>query len=456
MLYTILFWTAAVAGLPVAGAGLLLSPKLRKTAVKRLGLSRAAGPDSSGPYSSGPYSSRLGFSGKPIWVHALSVGEVRSVVSLAKSLCKNRPSAGMVFSVSTLTGFEMAQKELPELSKNIFFFPYDVPFLIKKVIKKINPRLVVMAETDVWPHFVSEIKRRDIPLILVNARLSDGSFAGYSRFRFFFKRLFSNFSAIAVQSDLDAARFKALGVPPEKISTAGNLKFDPLFDAGEKTPAQTLAKSVGVPVGPTVFLAGSVHKGEEPMILNVFKRLRRMNPNLLMIMATRNPARAKAARRLFEKAGFSSVFLPGAPAIDPKKNDPKKNVAHGKKWDAAFVDRIGWLRCLYGLADVAFVGGSLVEKGGQNPLEPAAFSTPIIFGSDMSDFAEISAMLLENGGAIQVHDAHGLYDAATALLSDPENARSVGKKAHEVFAGRQGALSRTLRLIDRTLDRAKS
>ena len=436
MFYTILLWTVIVLGLPVAGAGCLLSVKLRKTAVKRLGFSHAALPC---------------FSGKPIWIHALSVGEVRSAAPLARRLYKNDPARSIVFSVSTLTGFQMAQKELPELSKNIFFFPYDVTFLIKKVLNKINPRLVVIVETDIWPHFVSEVKRRGIPLILVNARLSDGSFAGYSRFRFFFKKLFSHFSAIAVQSDLDAARFKSLGVPSENISVAGNLKFDQPFDAQEGARAQAIARKMGLAPGQKIFLAGSVHKGEEPLILDLFKRLRRMDPNLFMMMATRDPGRAGGARRLFEEAGFSSVFLSEAARAESAKDGHVngKKWGNGKKWDAAFVDRIGWLRGLYALADAAFVGGSLVKKGGQNPLEPAAFSKPIIFGSDMSDFAEISAKLLENGGALQVHDADGLYDAAKALLSDPEKARRVGTKAHEVFVGNQGALDRALRLIGR-------
>ncbi|QTA91016.1 3-deoxy-D-manno-octulosonic acid transferase [Desulfonema magnum] len=417
VLYNILFFIGMTLSFPLILLIVLLSDKRRKTVLQRLGLTRVP---------------NFQF---PIWIHALSVGEVLSVVPLVKALKKR--FGNIVFSASTKTGFDIANTLLKEHTDAVFFFPYDLIFSVKHLAKQISPALVIIVETDIWPNFLFEMKKRNIPVLLVNARLSKKSFLGYQRLSFFTKPLFLKFSEICAQSDEDTRRFGVIRGSSDHIRTTGNIKFDQANDSVTAEEAEQLRKSMKVEPSRKILLAGSTHKGEEEIILDVFSRVKKKYDDLLLIIVPRDPGRASAISRIFKSPGFSSVTMSELGKITP-----------GEKTDVIIIDTIGLLRKLYAVADIAFVGGSLVCSGGHNPLEPAVFSKPIIFGHDMSDFAEIATLLLKSGGAVQVRDAESFYEAVIMFLSDPKKAQCAGYQAFKVFYANKGAVEKILQLIE--------
>ncbi|MCD6185349.1 MAG: 3-deoxy-D-manno-octulosonic acid transferase [Deltaproteobacteria bacterium] len=375
-----------------------------------------------------------------LWIHALSVGEVLSSVPLVKSLAQDISNKRIVFSVSTKTGYEIACKLLPETVDSIFFFPYDLCFSVKLIAKKIDPSIVVIVESDIWPNFLFEMKNRNIPVLLVNARLSDRSFKGYKRFSFFVKKILSVFDKICAQSKQDAERYLIIGVPPEKLTITGNIKFDQ--DDIEFSEVETSALKSSMRIHPErkILLAGSTHNGEESLILEAFKKLKKHLQSLVLIIAPRDPKRAASVCEIYKSAGYTAIQLKNIAEVNPDQES-----------DVVIIDIIGILKKLYSIADAAFIGGSLVKRGGHNPLEPAAFAKPIIFGPDMSNFAEISGMLSDAKAAKQVFDAEEFYEAALTLLEDEKAAVKMGKNAYEVFCDNKGAVDKTVDEIVRCL-----
>lgn len=428
LLYNILMFTGIALGFPLIVPMVLASDKRRKTLLPRLGL--AALPKGISEHRSHKPDS------KPIWVHALSVGEVISAVPLVKGLSGCFRDRNIVFSVSTKTGIEIADKLLKDYVDAIFFFPYDLAFSVKHISAKVDPAIVVIVESDIWPNFLFEMKRRKVPVALVNARLSNRSFSGYRRLSFFMEPLFLIFSRICTQTVEDARRFEHLGVPSNRITKTGNLKFDQKYDPISKVELQRLRRSLHIRPGQNVLVAGSTHKGEETILVDAFSRMKEEFSDLLFIVAPRDPNRAESVCQIFRSAGFSAYVLKDLDRLAPDT-----------RVDVIVVDTIGILRRLYALADIAFVGGSLVHSGGQNPLEPALSSKPVLFGPDMSDFQQISHMLLESGGAARVHDAESLYETAAMLLCDHDRSKSMGKSAFGVYYANKGAVEKTVDVI---------
>ena len=414
-------------GFPLIVPLVLATDKRRKTVLHRLGLSPL--PKAISQNRSQKRDNR------PIWIHALSVGEVLSAVPLVKELKSCFKHQDIVFSASTKTGFEIANNLLKESVNSIFFFPYDLLISVKHIAAKVEPAIVIIVESDIWPNFLFEMKRRNVPVILVNARLSKKSYFGYKRFLFFSKRLFLSFSKICVQSSEDAHRFRLLGIPPGRITITGNIKFDQQYDFAGREEIEKLRQSLLIKPSQKILLAGSTHYGEEAILLDAFSRLKKKYPDLILIIVPRNPDRAKSVCRICKSAGLFAVTMS---ELEEKKPGP----------DVIVVDRIGILKMLYATADIAFVGGSLVRSGGHNPLEPAAFSRPIIFGPDMSDFADISNMLIRSGGAISVQDAEGIYNIVSELLTDNQKAGEMGSMAFKVFNANKGAVKKTLNIIE--------
>jgi len=427
LIYNILLFMVAALGLPLILPVLLASGKLRRTFTKRLGFQHM-------PDAAGSPELRRSIKG-PIWIHALSVGEVLSAVPLVKALKHKNKNYNIYFSVSTRTGFRVANRELTGIAGTIFFYPYDLFFVVRRVVNKVNPALVIIVETDIWPNFLNATARRNVPVVLVNARLSKKSFRGYKRFAFFFRRVFSGFSKICVQSDPDGERFRRLGISADRITVTGNIKFDQDEDPIPIEQLQQWRRRLKIDQGEKVWLAGSTHAGEEAIIRDVFIRLQRKPYRVLLILAPRDPQRAPAVARLFQQGGISTALVSGLSSHD------------GERVDGVIVDTIGDLRMLYALADMAFIGGSLVTCGGHNPLEPAAFSKPVLFGGDMSDFAAIARMLLESGGARQVRNAADLYAAVSMLMGNRLKAEEMGQNAYRVFCENKGALARNLEII---------
>lgn len=426
--YNIAILLALTLGFPLIIPMILVSGKRRKTVLQRLGLTRLP---------TELIRRRCKNSGKKlVWVHALSVGEVISAVPLVKGLKEYCDIGNIVFSASTKTGFDIANRYLKDAVHAIFYFPYDLIFSVKFIARRINPEVVIIVETDIWPNFLFEMRKRRTPVVLVNARLSKKSFMGYKRLLFFTNQIFLNFAHVCTQSVADAERFRVLGVPPDRITTTGNVKFDEANRVFGSEEIESLRQSMHIQNGQKVFLAGSTHPGEESMLLNAYSRIKNHAPDLLLIVAPRNPERADSIYRIYNSAGFSVVRMGALNKIPP-----------GKTMDVIIIDTIGLLKTLYAVADIAFVGGSLVNCGGHNPLEPAAFSKPIIFGDDMSDFADISNMLLDAGGAVRVKDAEDLYTAMVSLVEDDDKAMEMGANALNIFNANKGAVEKTIKVI---------
>ena len=427
LLYNLFLCLGTAVALPVLLPWILRSRKRRKTVRQRLGLIRM--------YRSGPGDRRR------IWVHALSVGEVISSVPLVTAIRKAYPDREIFFSASTLTGFETARREFQGGVTALFYFPYDLIFSVKRVLGAVNPEALVIVETDLWPNFLFEAARRGIPVFLVNSRLSDSSFAGYRRFRFFFKPVFDTLTRICTQTRVDADRFQRLGVLEGKIAVTGNVKFDNPIEPLSEADIDALRRQSGIGPDRRVWVAGSTHDGEEAILLAAFKRLRRSFQKLFLILAPRNPDRAPRVCDIARGLGLCVETLSAAEADHSKPAG-----------EVLVVDRIGLLKRLYGVGEVAFVGGSLVEVGGHNFLEPAAHGKPVIFGPHVSAFTEISRMLLQGGGAVPVSGEEDLHDALAGLLANPVRAREMGKRGRKVFERNRGSVDRTVSVIREHMD----
>lgn len=406
---------------------IITSRKRRKTVFQRMGVVAT-------PALKDLKSSALDL--HPLWVHALSVGEVLSAISLARALKQKYPGRPVIFSASTLTGYETASRLLQNDLNAVFYFPYDLIFSVRAVINRVHPALVVIVETDIWPNFLFEMKRRLIPVILVNARLSDRSYSGYRRFSRWTSPVFHCFSFVCAQSGEDARRFRGLGLPTDKVTITGNLKYDSLPDLASENAVCYLRRILAGITYRKCLVAGSTHPGEEAILLKAFSRLKAEIPALCLVLAPRDADRASEIYSLAVSHGLTSELL--------------TRMEHSLEQyppDVIVVNTIGHLKALYAFSDVSFVGGSLINFGGHNPLEPAAFAKPVLFGPHTADVAESCNRLLASGGAKVVHDATELFQAALLLLNSPERAQAMGQKAFQILKENQGALEKTLNAI---------
>ena len=378
---------------------------------------------------------------KRLWVHALSVGEVLSAQPLVRKIRSDYPDFAIIFSASTKTGEELCREVMADEIDLFVPFPLDLYSVTQKFINCIRPDLFILIETDFWPNFLHILDKQKIPAILVNGRISQSSFKRYQRFRFIFVPVFKIFKFISMQTVADADKMIQLGVDPDKIKALGNLKYDAVLPETvgwelEQRPTSFYRKQFGIGPEKIVWIAGSTHSGEEVAILAAYKRLSLLFPDLFLVVAPRKVERGRQIKEVAESFGltvrqrtapFQDEEFPGAPLL--------------------ILDTMGELSRMYSFCDIAFIGGSLVKCGGHNPLEPAAFSKPILFGEDMSDFADISSMLLEAGGAACVKNAEGLYDAVVSLVENDHKAFEMGKNALDVFTANKGAVEKTMKVI---------
>jgi len=373
---------------------------------------------------------------RPVWVHALSVGEVLASAPLVKKICKLWPGLPVVLSVSTATAHEVAERLLDKDVTCIFFFPYDLPWSVRRIVRSINPAIFILIESDIWPNFIYEMNRRHIPFVLVNGRISPRSFSGYRWVSFFIRHMFSNVSSICTQTEMDAKRFVAVGAPPEKIQITGNMKFDqpPVFASREEI--HQWRASIGITPGAKVLLAGSTHEGEEAVLLRCFGALKRKFPDLVLVLVPRDPGRAERIQKMLGQTG----------CVAPLKTQLAKMAVRTVP-EVIIVDTIGELRRLYAIADVVFVGKSLVDLGGQNPLEPAALKKAILFGPHMFNFQPIAEQLVQQGGALQVANEEDLLHQLRILLDDADRSAAMGMEAYKVFQMNRGAVDKTLKVI---------
>ena len=373
-----------------------------------------------------------------IWIHAVSVGEVRSAAALIVALDERYPEHRIHVTTMTPTGSEQVRELFGERVGHSYV-PYDLPDAVHRFLDRIRPELAVIAETEFWPNIFAACRQRGIPLFLVNVRVSQASLRGYLRVPRAIRAMLSAADLICPQTEIDADRLRALDAPAERIFVTGNLKFD------VELPQSLLQEGAAVRQQwgrhRPVWIAASTHPGEETQVLEAFARLREQHPSLLLAIVPRHPERFEGVARLCERRGYDVVLR----SLTNRELDAEVDIVVG--------DTMGELQRLYAASDVAFVGGSLVRHGGQNILEACAVRVPVVFGPHMFHFEEISALALERGAAKQVRDVAGLAEAVGRFLDEPELRRAAGEAAHSLMEDNHGALQRTLRLMDETLER---
>jgi 3-deoxy-D-manno-octulosonic-acid transferase len=371
-----------------------------------------------------------------IWIHAVSVGEALTARALIGDLREHYPGLRIFLSTTTLTGQQVARARLRDVDA-VFFFPFDLPLFVNRTLRLVRPRLFIMMETEIWPNLLRACRRDGVKTILVNGRISQRSFPRYRLARGFFRRVLADVDRFCMQSDASARRIIEIGAAAEHVTVTGSLKFESL-----ESPATALGRGAGrvlrffrIPESRPVFLAASTLKGEEQAVLSAFAAVRRAQPTALLIVAPRKPERFAEAEALARAEGHRVV------------RRTELSVDAEPKADVVILDTIGELAQLFHVATVVFVGGSLVDHGGHNILEPAVHGKPIVFGPYMQNFAEIAERFLANQAAIQVGSADELTDVVTRLAGDPVERARIGAAARALVEANRGAKTRTLEAI---------
>lgn len=372
-----------------------------------------------------------------IWVHALSVGEVRSALPLLKSLQKRFPQRGLALSVATAQGLAVARQEMAGLpGVTLFVRPLDLAWNVARLLDRLRPGLFILVEGDIWPGWQWGLARRGVPSLLVNGRVSPRTFKGYQRFRRAALSLFGGFDRVLVQTRVDHERLLAVGLEPARLAVGGNLKFDSAPQPLDLAQRQALARELGLE-GRTVLAAGSTHPGEEEPCLEAFQALAPRHPGLALLLAPRQVDRGRALARLAQERGLSAACLSqGAP-------DPGAQVV--------ILDLLGKLAPAYALARAAFVGGSLTPVGGHNLLEPAAQGVPVLYGPHTHNFLEMARDLEAAGGGRRLAGPGDLAPAWGEFLDHPDRARSMGQAGQEFCRAHGGALARAVQEAARLL-----
>jgi len=382
-----------------------------------------------------------------IWVHAVSVGEVIAASSIIDAIRKKFSNYNFLISTVTDTGQDMARKTVSD-PKEIIYFPLDFKWIINKVLNAVKPKLFIMVETELWPNFIRETKKREIPLAVVNGRISPGSFKGYRVIKPFLKRVLSNINLFCMQSELDKERIISLGAPEEKVHTTGNVKFDGLNT--EIADREKLTEELKISLKDLVLVAGSTHPKEEEIILDIYQKAKEKFPSLRLILAPRHPERIPEVESLCKNRNLSYIRRSQLSSISAKLTADRQD--QGSRIKVILLDTIGELAKVYSLSTVVFVGGSLVPIGGHNILEPAALGKVPLFGPYMHNFIESVRLLLEGGGGIQVRDKENLLKDILDLLRNPERREKIGNRAQKVIKKHQGASERTVELIGKLLE----
>jgi 3-deoxy-D-manno-octulosonic-acid transferase len=372
-----------------------------------------------------------------IWLHAVSVGEVLAVSRLVGELDRELTGYRLLISTTTRTGQDLARQRFG--AERVFYCPLDLPWAVRAYLNALHPRLLILAETEFWPNLLSGCARRGIPVAVVNARISDRSWPRYRALRWLWKPFLSRLGRVLAQSATDAERLTAIGCAAERVSVAGNLKFD-VRAAGETDATRELRERAR---GLRLVVAGSTLEGEEAALLEAWPRLLEADPQLVLVLAARHPERFSAVAALLEKSGIAWA----------RRSDWRSEPEGGRKPLSAgqivLLDTIGELASVYSLAAAAFVGGSVVAAGGHNPLEPAQFGVPIVMGPHYQNFRAITEDLLAHE-ALRIAARDELAGVLIELLQEPAAARAMGARAKDVFDKQAGATARCVEAI-RTL-----
>ena len=363
------------------------------------------------------------------------MGEAATAVPLVEAITRRWPQLGVVMTTVTPTGARIVADRLAGRAVHRYF-PIDLPGPVRRALDAVNPRFFLCMETELWPNLLRALAARGVPSMIANGRISDRSFRRYRLVRFFTARMLAHVRVLAMQSEEDARRIIALGARPERVVVTGNIKSDliPPEGGGDGLWQRLLGLDDGEPV----WVAGSTHRGEEAIVLDVYLHLRARVPTLTLVLAPRHPERVGEVERLVRERRLQPV----------RRSELPKSQARGA---VIIVDTVGELAQIYRVASVVFVGGSLAPTGGHNMLEPALLRKPVLFGPHTTNFRESAELLLEAGGALVVRDGAELEAHMGALLVDGERRRRMGVAAFMAVAGRRGAIKHTLELVERYL-----
>jgi 3-deoxy-D-manno-octulosonic-acid transferase len=372
-----------------------------------------------------------------IWIHAVSVGEVLTARALLPPLRERYPRLRIFLSTTTMTGQQVARGNVHDVDE-VFYFPFDLRPIMKRTLGLVKPRLLIIMETEIWPNLLRVCHEAGVKTVLVNGRISARSFPRYRFARAFFRRVLAHVDRFCMQSEESARRIIEIGADRTRVSVTGSLKFDSLDipgTAGADRGRNRVLRYFRITGGRPVIIAASTLKGEEEPVLDAFRRVRATWGNALLIIAPRKPERFDEVERLARRGGWRVARRTELPV------DSEPRV------DVVVLDTIGELAQVYQVATVVFVGGSLVDAGGHNILEPAVFGKPIVFGPHMHNFTDIARTFIDNRGAIQVRSAAELEATLVELLSDPVKRAGVGAAARALVEANRGARAKSLTVI---------
>jgi len=363
-----------------------------------------------------------------IWVHAVSVGEVAAASPLLKTIRERYPSKEIVLSTITDTGRKVAMERAPG-GTHIVYLPFDIPLVLNPVVKKLRPEVLIVIETELWPNMFRVFRENEIPVILMNGRISEKSFRGYKRISFFMRKVLSDVNFFGMQAEEYADRIRSLGVDDMRIKTLGNFKFD-------SKPFSRIPEWATKLTGP-VITAGSTHAGEEELMASLYVELKKNFPDLNLILAPRHPERFREVEEMLRAGGHSfmkrSAFETQGPDIPAIRGE------------IILLDSVGELSAIYGITDIAIIGKSFRGHGGQNPLEAASWGRPVLCGPHMENFPVIRDFYKE-GAAVEVSE-EGLCSQLKELLLHPDKASGIGSKARELYNKNSGAVERAMEVI---------
>ncbi|MEN6623638.1 MAG: glycosyltransferase N-terminal domain-containing protein [Smithella sp.] len=427
ILYNIILLLAAVLAIPYYFFKMVITGKYRKSLIPKLGGRQAR------------ILANLKNAAR-VWLHAVSVGEVTAAAPIVACLKKMRPDVEIIFSTSTETGQEMAQRLVKGVDAFIYF-PLDIPVVVRKMIRLAKPDIFTMVETELWPNFLKTCQNYDVKVLMVNGRISPRSYGKYRQTKFFWKRILISLDAAGMIAGIDADRLKNIGMDSGKIQILGNAKYDALASMASPQLQEEIAQLFNVQKNERFFVAGSTHQGEEEVVIKVYKELIKNYPDFKLIIVPRHIERTKDILELLLKYNLNDVIT-----VTNMKNGKQR-----MKEKIILVDVIGVLFKVYSLATVVYCGGSLVPKGGQNILEAAAWGKMIYYGPSMEDFSEEKALLENVGAGVTIRSESELFQEIIKALDNPEELKRRGAKGKAIVTENRGAASRYAALINKYL-----
>jgi len=371
-----------------------------------------------------------------IWIHAVSVGEALTARALAPELRQAYSGRRLFISTTTVAGQQVARRNVQHVD-DLFYFPFDIGPIVRRTLQLVRPRLFIMMETEIWPHLLRRCRETGVKTMLVNGRISARSYPRYRLVRPFIRRVLADVDCFCMQNEESARRLVDLGADPSRVTVTGSLKFDSLSLHGRGD--DRVLRFFRISGNRPVIVAGSTMRGEEAAVLEAFGHVRGSATRALLVVAPRHPERFAEVESLAAEAGFRTA----------RRSDLR--IDEEPRVDVVVLDTIGELASLYQIATVVFVGGSLVDTGGHNILEPAIFGKPIVFGSHMQNFAEIAEAFLGARAAVQVRDARDLEQTLRHLLTDADERARLGAAARKIVEANRGAREKTLAVITQLL-----